>query len=138
MLVSSTIAMTGDQVMLLSPLWDFSQNMSLTFYFYMRLNPDDMTAALQVYQYSELHIYDRRLFIARGNQGNFWQSVSICLPPGKYRLAFLATVGRAYESDIAIEDISLSLNQNPCYLEQGFSEVGMFLVFLFFIKLLNA
>ena len=96
MFVSSGMGQRGDQVRLLSPVSTFSANTKLTFYYYMQLNDSDTTAALTLFQYTDVHVYDQRLFMAKGNQGSTWKQATVCLPEGTYQLAFVATLGRAY------------------------------------------
>lgn len=73
----------------------------------MHLNSSDTTAALSVYKYSLLKTFDQLLFTVSGDQGSSWQVATICIPAGKYQLAFVATVGIAYLSDIALDSISV-------------------------------
>ena len=54
---------------------------------------------------------DQLLLKLEGHQGDGWVTKSVCLPRGKYSLAFKATVGVMFKSDIAIDDIQL-LPQN--------------------------
>ena len=44
MMVSSSMARIGDQIMLLSPLGTFVGNYKLQFYYYMHLDDSDNTA----------------------------------------------------------------------------------------------
>ena len=106
MMVSSSMARIGDQIMLLSPLGKFVGNYKLQFYYYMHLDDSDKTAALSLYRYSQLQASDQQLFVATGDQGTSWQLATVCLPSGTYRLAFVATIGIPYLSDMAIDDIS--------------------------------
>jgi hypothetical protein len=96
MFVSSGVGQRGDQVRLLSPVSTFSANTKLTFYYYMHLNDSDTTAALTLFQYTDMHVYNQRLFVAKGNQGSTWKQATVCLPEGTYQLASVATLGMPY------------------------------------------
>jgi len=74
----------------------------------MRISDEDTTAALTVYTYSQLHVYERRLTEIRGNHGTTWQQESVCLPEGTYQLVFVATHGLQFLSDIALDEIKLN------------------------------
>jgi len=110
--VSSDIGRVGDQVTLLSPTRTFDKGTLLSFYYHMRISDEDTTAALTVYTYSQLHVYERRLIEIRGNHGTTWQQESVCLPGGTYQLAFVATHGLQFLSDIALDEIKLEFNSD--------------------------
>jgi len=110
--VSSNIGRVGDQVTLLSPMRTFDKGTLLSFYYHMRISDEDTTAALTVYTYSQLHVYERRLIEIRGNHGTTWQQESVCLPGGTYQLAFVATHGLQFLSDIALDEIKLEFNSD--------------------------
>jgi len=74
----------------------------------MRISNEDATAALTVYTYSELHVYERLLVEIRGNHGTNWKKQRICLPEDTYQLAFVATHGLQFLSDIALDNIKLN------------------------------
>jgi len=78
----------------------------------MWISSDDTTAALTVYTYSQMHVYERRLIEIRGNHGSSWQSASVCLPEGTYQLAFVATHGLQFLSDIALSNVELTNSDN--------------------------
>jgi len=103
----------GDQVMLLSPLATFPRETELSFYYHMRINSTDKMAALTVFTYSELHVLERRLLEIRGNHGTSWQRAQVGLPEGTYQLAFVATHGLQFLSDIALDEIELDVKQPP-------------------------
>ena len=105
---SSDKGQVGDQVVLLSPLATHEEGTSLTFYYHMMISDEDTTAALTVFTYSQLHMYERRLIEIRGNHGPQWQHAEVCLPGGTYQLAFVATHGLQFFSDIALDDIELN------------------------------
>jgi len=111
-MVSSTFGQFGDQVTLLSPMVTFREGVKLEFYYHMRISDDDTTAALTLYTYSQLHAYERRLLEIRGNHGTSWQKESVCLPGGTYQLAFVATHGQQFLSDIALDDIELEFDDD--------------------------
>ena len=85
----------------------FSEGTELSFYYHMWLSDEDTMAALTVFTYSQLHVYETRLVEIRGNQGNSWERMKVCLPAGTYQLAFVATHGLQFSSDIALDEIEL-------------------------------
>ena len=97
----------GDQVTLLSPTATFKNGVQLSFYYHMLIRDEDTTAALTVFTYSQMHVYERRLIEIRGNHGISWQWATVCLPEGTYQLAFVATHGLQFLSDIALDNIEL-------------------------------
>ena len=105
--VKSEIGQAGDQVTLWSPMETFRRGSLVTFKYHMWISSEDTTAALTVYTYSQMHVYERRLVEIRGNHGVSWQTASVCLPNGTYQLAFVATHGLLLLSDIALSDIEL-------------------------------
>jgi len=98
----------GDQVVLLSPLATHEEGTLLTFNYHMMISDEDKTAALTVFTYSQLHVHELRLIEIRGNHGTQWQHAEVCLPEGTYQLAFVATHGLQFSSDIALDDIELN------------------------------
>jgi len=130
--VKSWIGQLGDQVTLFSPLETFDEGVELLFAYHMwlsdddttaalsdddttaALSDDDTTAALSVYTYSQMHVYERRLLEIRGNHGISWQYESVCLPGGTYQLAFVATHGLQFLSDIALDEIDIYYEE-PSY-----------------------
>ena len=118
-MVSSMLGQFGDQVVLLSPMETFEEGTLLTFYYHMMLSDEDTTAALTVFTYSQLHAYERLLIEIRGNHGPQWQHAEVCLPGGTYQLAFVATHGLQFSSDIALDEIELDDDEwcrSPEYL----------------------
>ena len=109
-MVNSYVGQSGDQVTLLSPMGTFRKGTQLSFYYHMRISEKDTTAALTVYTYSQLHVCERRLIEIRGNHGTTWQQESVCLPGGTYQLAFVATHGLQFLSDIALDEIELDFD----------------------------
>ena len=107
MLACSSVGHTGDEVVLLSAPVTLTSSRLLNFYYYMKLSSADTTAALTVYQYSPLHVYTQTLGQVTGDRGATWHEAAVCLPAGAYRLAFVATIGLSYLSDIAIDDVTL-------------------------------
>jgi len=86
----------------------FEGDTSLTFHYHMQTSSEDKTAALTVIIYSELHVYDKVLFQIQGNHGTSWKRATVsCLPAGTYQLAFVATHGLQFLSDIALDEIHL-------------------------------
>ena len=110
-MVRSIIGQFGDQVMLLSPVETFELGSELSFHYHMRISNEDTAAALAVFTYSELHVYERRLVEIRGNHGTSWHQESVCLPQGTYQLAFVATHGLQFLSDIALDDIEVHTDE---------------------------
>jgi len=103
--VTSNIGQVGDQVTLFSPMKTFEQNTWVTFWYHMMINDDDKTAALTVYTYSQLHVYETRLTEIRGNHGSGWNYGNVCVPKGTHQVAFVATHGPQFLSDIAVDEI---------------------------------
>jgi len=110
MYMNSDYGQIGDQVTLFSPFVNLTEPKQMQFYYNMFNN--DTNSALKVYKLSIVSAYEQQLFIATGNHGNSWQLATVCLPVGYYNLAFVATVGQTYLSDLAIDDISFTTN--PC------------------------
>ena len=100
-------------MVLYSPQIHFSQPTSMIFWYHMWLNATDSVASLTVYTYSLFGSYDRQLFKASGNHGSSWQSQTLCLPVGNYKVAFVGTVGMTYLSDIGIDSVTLDY-ATPC------------------------
>jgi len=105
--VKSEVGQIGDQVTLLSPIATFKEGTELSFYYHMLISDEDTTAALTVFTYSPLHVYEKRLIEIRGNHGTKWQHETVCLPDGIYQLAFVATHGLQLMSDIALDNIDI-------------------------------
>jgi len=80
----------------------------LSFYYHMMISDKDTTAALTVFTYSLLGVYEQRLLEIRGNHGASWQQAEVCLPEGTYQLAFVATHGLQFLSDIALDNVELN------------------------------
>jgi len=122
MTVKSSIGQLGDQVTLLSPMKTFEKGTALSFYYHMWISDHDNTAALTVFTYSQLRVYEKRLIDIRGDHGTSWEKVSVCLPEGTYQLAFVATHGLQFLSDIAVDEIELHDDQK-CSESANSSEV---------------
>ena len=105
--VRSDIGQVGDQVTLWSPMSTFKEGSELSFKYHMLISDEDTTAALTVYTYSQMHVYERRLLEIRGNHGMSWESATACLPGGTYQLAFVATHGLLFWSDISLSDVHI-------------------------------
>jgi len=108
MTVPSNIGEVGDQVTLLSPMTTITESTELQFKYHIWTSSEDKTAALSVLTYSELHVYEELLFEIQGDHGPSWQQATACLPNGTYQLAFVATHGLRFSSDIAVDNIVLS------------------------------
>jgi len=124
--VSSYTGQTGDQVTLLSPMATFKEGTELSFYYHMLISDEDTTAALTVFTYSQLHVYEKRLIEIRGNHGTKWQHETVCLPDGTYQLAFVATHGLQFLSDIALDEIEVEFDDDyhhhSCALSRFFED----------------
>ena len=105
--VRSNIGQVGDQASLFSPMETFNDNTLLVFSYHMLISDEDTTTALTVYTFSARAVYEKRLLEIRGNHGSSWQTASVCLPKGTYQLAFVATHGLQFLSDIALNRIEL-------------------------------
>jgi len=90
----------------------FKESTLLFFQYHMLIGDEDTTAALTVFTYSQLHVYEKRLIEIRGNRESEWQYTGVCLPAGTYQLAFVATHGLQFMSDIALDNIVIS--HFPC------------------------
>jgi len=119
MTVPSNIGEVGDQVTLLSPMTTVKEGAGLSFLYHMLISDEDKTAALTVFTYSQLHVYKKRLIEIRGNYGTRWQSASFCLPEGTYQLAFVATHGLQFLSDIALDDIRITPSCSSGTMNKG-------------------
>jgi MAM domain, meprin/A5/mu len=128
MLFSSNGSTTGTAATLFSPLITSLGISKLTFYYHMLLKKNDRAAALTIYSWSS-NSDNQILFNATGNRGVNWQNVTLCLPAGIYRLAFVGVVGIPSLSDLAIDDITISSYELACsYLIQptGYGESNSF------------
>ena len=96
----------GDISVLHSPLLEGSTVQCISFYLHMQLEAVDTEGALVVYK-QELQggPYDSVLLAITGDQGRAWTKHMVRAPPGRYYLAFEATIGFPYVSDIALDDI---------------------------------
>jgi MAM domain, meprin/A5/mu len=113
MVVSSSFGRPGDQVILLSPKATYAGPVLLTFFYHMWLDSTDTSSTLTLFAQSLLGVNYQRLFSASGNKGPNWQSATVCLPAGTYRLAFVATIGLSFVSDIALDNLVMNI-QGPC------------------------
>ena len=110
--VRSNIGQVGDQASLLAPMETFNDYTLLVFSYHMLMSDDDTTAALTVYTFSARAMYEKRLLEIRGNHGSSWQTASVCIPKGTYQLAFVATHGLQFLSDIALNHIYLQHSED--------------------------
>jgi hypothetical protein len=113
MFLDSFTGVTGDQVALLSPQWNFTAPTQLSFYFYMTADSSQSLSTLQVYKYTQLHAYEQRLYVTQSNSSK-WEQAKICLPVGKYHLAFVGTIGSNYLSDIALDEFTINTATSSC------------------------
>lgn len=128
MLLLSSVGQTGDQVTLMSPSETFTNHSLITFSYYMRLDPSDVTAMLTVYMYSIPRGYEQVLFRISGNKNSTWHTARGCLPPGSYRLAFVGTIGLKYMSDIAIGSVNI-YSEPTCSLQPTSSASTGYVIF---------
>ena len=119
MTVKSNIGQVGDRVTLLSPIKTFQRGTHLGFYYHMRISDEDRAAALSLFTYTKMHVYERRLAKFQGNHGTDWQWAKVCLPEGTYQIAFVATHGLPFYSDISLDEIALwiSIYEYSCDYE---------------------
>jgi len=108
MTVPSDVGEIGDRVALQSPMTTVKESTELQFKYHIWTSSEDTTAALSLFIYSKLHVYEELLFEIQGNRGPSWQQATACLPNGTYQLAFVATHGLRFSSDIAVDNIVLS------------------------------
>jgi len=108
MTVPSDVGDVGDQVTLLSPMTTITESTELHFKYHIWTSSEDKTAALSVLTYSQLRVHEEHLFEIQDNRGTSWQQATACLPNGTYQLAFVATHGLRFSSDIAVDNIVLS------------------------------
>jgi len=125
MLMDTLNGQTGDQVTLFSPIMTFDEHSALMFSYYMYLNDTDTTGTLTVYRYTQLHTYDKVLFSTRGSRLDRWQSEMVCIPTGKYRLAFVGIVGLPSLSDIAVDNIEVFGNAGECDYSNSSTSTGI-------------
>ena len=92
--------------------------MQLQFSYYMSRRQTDGGSLLQLFQVSKLGIPVQLLFENSMSVDTCWQLATVCLPLGSYSLAFQGTMGNPLVSDIAIDSIKVTLN-NQCLVVLG-------------------
>jgi len=118
MVFNSRLGQVGDRMQLISPLMTISQSTQLQFFYYMTLKQSDGGSLLQLFQVSKLGIQVQLLFENSMSVDTTWQLATVCLPLGSYSLAFQGTMGYPFVSDIAIDSIKVTLN-NQCLVVSG-------------------
>ncbi|XP_065051141.1 uncharacterized protein LOC135680862 isoform X2 [Rhopilema esculentum] len=105
---SSSPGTQGDIVRLISKNFEASEYSCLSFYYFMFGNT---MGELNVYQRNSVDENDVLLWSLGGNQGQGWKPAKVPLP-GKsfpFQIIIEGVIGRSYFSDIAIDDMSLSI-----------------------------
>ena len=76
---------------------------------HMKVLPYQRTAELALFQTTNsLDLPDRLLWKYTGDVIKKWISVIVTLDPGEYKLIFSATAGAPFESDVALDDFSIT------------------------------
>src|SRR6218665_4118134 len=118
MIFNSRIGQAGDRMQLISPLITISRSTQVQFFYYMSLKQSHGGSLLQLFQVSKLGIQVQLLFENSMSVDTSWQLATICLPLGSYSLIFQGTMGNPLVSDIAIDSIKVTLN-NQCLVVLG-------------------
>ena len=119
MTIRSDIGQVGDEVTLFSPRQTFDYATLLAFTYHMLISDEDTAAALTVHTYSPYGVYEQRLLEIRGSRESGWHTASVCLPKGTYQLAFVATHGLQFLSDIALNRVELQHYEDCISLDTG-------------------
>ena len=80
----------------------------------------DPSASLALYAYTPLNVPVVQLATPLGSSsaagggagGGAWSSASLCMPSGSYYLAFVATHGQPYVTNIALDNVLI--DPTPC------------------------
>src|SRR6218665_1831419 len=115
---SSRIGQVGDRMQLISPLMTISHSTQLQFSYFMSRRQSDGGSLLQLFQVSKLRIPVQMLFENSMSVDTAWQLATVCLPLGSYSLVFQGTMGNPLVSNIAIDSIKVTLN-NQCLAVSG-------------------
>ena len=107
MITQSRFGQKGDRTILKSPTYTLTTPTKLSFSYHMRMPSRDYDARFQVILSSHLGLPLTEIFNAVGNKGSNWIRESACLPAGTYKVLFIGTQGKTFESDIGLDDISL-------------------------------
>jgi len=118
MIFNSRIGQIGDRMQLISPLMTISQSTQLQFSYYISHSQPHGGSLLQLFQVSKLGIRVKLLFDNSMSVDTTWQLATVCLPPGSYSLVFQGTMGNPVVSDIAIDSIRVTMN-NQCLVVSG-------------------
>ena len=134
MLLDSSSGQFGDELMFVSPQWNFTSPTEMSFYYHLNLDSDDHEAALKVYTYSQLQVFDQHLFTAAGDKGGSWIYAIVCLPVGVYSVAFVGNLGDTYLSDIGLDTVKLeSTKVLPCKTSSSASRIASGKLYGYFI-----
>ena len=114
MVIDSRSGQKGDQVLFASPLTTLEKPTLLTFHLHMSVNRMDTIASFRVLQMSVFGAPIREVFATNGDKGPNWKVFRLCLAAGEFVLAFEATQGVPYASDIAFDDV---LVEGDCSLD---------------------
>ena len=94
----------GENAQLLTPTYSSPNGACLSFYYHMY---GRTMGTLNVFM-KQTGRQNRRLWTLSGNQGNTWSLVNIVVPASpSYAILFEGIVGNGYQSDIAIDDVSI-------------------------------
>ena len=106
----------GDNAQLVTPTYSSPSGGCLNFYYNM--NGAAMGTLNVILQQTGRQ--KQRLWTLSGNQGLNWQLAQVTVPPStSYTIMFEGIVGTGYQSDIAIDDISI--NSGACNLPGNYS-----------------
>ena len=135
MLLDSTFCEEGDRAILKSSRTEIEKwSYVLEFAFYENITQNDNIAALSIFAYlTQGGLVKRHLMtISRDNTNsdvlemkqsesgsNGWKYVAFILPIGNYAIAFEATCGLAFESNIAIDNVELRMASGSDKLQNG-------------------
>ena len=118
MIFNSRIGQIGDRMQLISPLMEISQSTQLQFSYYISHSQPHGGSLLQLFQVSKLGIRVKLLFESSMSGDTTWHLATICLQLGSYSLVFQGTMGNPLVSDIAIDSIRVTMN-NQCLVVSG-------------------
>ena len=111
----------GDQVALISVLYEFQQPVCITLDYYLQESRPGTSGTLSVYLLTKQHVPIRLSF---GKMSQVWSDIGdigdwkhrcVHIPSGTYHVMFLATLGLPYNSDIYLDNIQF----RPEYLCSG-------------------
>ena len=110
MLFDSRRFLLGNKAYLITPRTLLKHNTLVQFWVHMKLLPHERIADLTVYLANEVGFVAVRLYQVQPKP--HWEKHKLYLPTtvdsGYYEIVFLATCGQPFESDIAIDRISIT------------------------------